>query len=227
MALRLTAPLLHTAPLQHIALTAPCQPPRLQTLYMIERRASTRRSLSSAAADVPNDSEHWRASPYFAFVNSHTELCASIAENTGHVIEGFVHLHREAVGSSVIRTQRCRPYLKNNLHWGVQALPEYQLNGQGSCMSESHWHDHLQMNACCLVLTVHPRLVIRGIIRLSWTSSYYLIIFPPTSTPQYPVPYFFVVPTRSVVKAQTFGDDYRDLQVERILRVPHIRAHIP
>ncbi|KAH9988363.1 hypothetical protein BJV77DRAFT_964453 [Russula vinacea] len=195
MALRLTAPLLHTAPLQHIALTAPCQPPRLQTLYMIERRASTRRSLSSAAADVPNDSEHWRASPYFAFVNSHTELCASIAENTGHVIEGFVHLHREAVGSSVIRTQRCRPYLKNNLHWGVQA--------------------------------VHPRLVIRGIIRLSWTSSYYLIIFPPTSTPQYPVPYFFVVPTRSVVKAQTFGDDYRDLQVERILRVPHIRAHIP
>jgi tyrosinase len=80
--------------------------------------------------DIPDDPEHWRTSPSFvgahiAFVNTHTEQCANCREQTEHVIEGFVHLN-EAIakqsGLSSFEPNVITPYLKDNLHWRIQAV---------------------------------------------------------------------------------------------------------
>ncbi|KAH9988351.1 hypothetical protein BJV77DRAFT_1061440 [Russula vinacea] len=62
---------------------------------------------------------------HIAFVNTHTEQCANCREQADHVIEGFVHLN-EAIaklsGLSSFEPDVVAPYLKDNLHWRVQAV---------------------------------------------------------------------------------------------------------
>jgi tyrosinase len=80
--------------------------------------------------DVPDDPEHWRTSPSFvgahvAFVNTQTDQCANCSDQTELVIEGFVHLNEviaERSGLSSFEPGVVAPYLKENLHWRVQAV---------------------------------------------------------------------------------------------------------
>jgi tyrosinase len=87
--------------------------------------------------DVPDDPEHWRTSPSFvgahvAFVNTQTDLCANCSDQTELAIEGFVHLNEviaERSGLSSFEPSAVAPYLKDNLHWRVQAVRSSFLPG--------------------------------------------------------------------------------------------------
>jgi tyrosinase len=81
--------------------------------------------------DVPEDPSKWRTSPSFvgahvAFVNTAADQCANCREQADlqAVAEGFVHLNKAIAklsGVSSFEPRYITPYLKDNLHWRVQA----------------------------------------------------------------------------------------------------------
>jgi tyrosinase len=79
--------------------------------------------------EVPADASQWRSSPSFvgahvAFVNSAADHCANCREQADLVAEGFVHLNTAIAKSSGLSSFEPRvvtPYLRDNLHWRVQA----------------------------------------------------------------------------------------------------------
>lgn len=79
---------------------------------------------------VPNDPSQWRTAPTFvgshhAFVNSAASQCDNCREQADLVIEGFVHLNSaiaERSGLSSFDPSVVIPYLKENLHWRIQAV---------------------------------------------------------------------------------------------------------
>jgi len=78
---------------------------------------------------VPADPSQWRTSPSFvgahvAFVNSAADQCANCREQAELVAEGFVHLNKAIAKSSGLSSYEpsvVTPYLRDNLHWRVQA----------------------------------------------------------------------------------------------------------
>jgi len=78
---------------------------------------------------VPDDPSQWRTAPTFvgshhAFVNSAASQCDNCREQADLVNEGFVHLNSaiaERSGLSSLDPNVVVPYLKENLHWRVQA----------------------------------------------------------------------------------------------------------
>jgi tyrosinase len=78
---------------------------------------------------VPNDPSQWRTAPTFvgshhAFVNSAASQCDNCREQADLVVEGFVHLNSaiaERSGLSSFDPSVVGPYLKENLHWRIQA----------------------------------------------------------------------------------------------------------
>lgn len=79
---------------------------------------------------VPDDPSQWRSAPTFvgahhAFVNSAASQCDNCRDQADLVIEGFVHLNSsiaERSGLSSFDPSVVAPYLKENLHWRVQAV---------------------------------------------------------------------------------------------------------
>jgi tyrosinase len=79
---------------------------------------------------VPEDPSQWRkASSYVGshstFVNGSAEQCANCRTQADVVTEGFVHLNRALgrhSGLSSYEPQAVSPYLRENLHWRVQAV---------------------------------------------------------------------------------------------------------
>lgn len=79
--------------------------------------------------EVPADASQWRTSPSFvgahvAFVNSAADQCANCSEQADIVTEGFVHLNTAIAklsGLSSFEPGVVTPYLRDNLHWRVQA----------------------------------------------------------------------------------------------------------
>ncbi|KAI9508872.1 photo-regulated tyrosinase [Russula earlei] len=79
--------------------------------------------------NVPEDPALWCTSTSFvgvhvAFVNSEVEQCANCREQAEIVIEGFVHLNSaiaKVSGLSSYDPSVVGPYLRENLHWRVQA----------------------------------------------------------------------------------------------------------
>jgi len=79
--------------------------------------------------EVPADASQWRTSPSFVgahatFVNSSADQCANCREQADLVTEGFVHLNNalaKVPGLSSFEPSVVSPYLKENLHWRVQA----------------------------------------------------------------------------------------------------------
>ena len=80
--------------------------------------------------EVPDDPLQWRkASSYVGshstFVNGSAEQCANCRAQADVVTEGFVHLNRALgrhSGLSSYEPQAVSPYLRENLHWRVQAV---------------------------------------------------------------------------------------------------------
>ncbi|KAI9443337.1 photo-regulated tyrosinase [Lactarius indigo] len=80
--------------------------------------------------EVPEDASQWRTSPSFvgahvAFVNSAADQCANCREQAEIVAEGFVHLNTAIAklsGLSSFDPTVVTPYLRDNLHWRVQAV---------------------------------------------------------------------------------------------------------
>ena len=80
--------------------------------------------------DVPADASQWRTSPSFvgahvAFVNGSADQCANCREQEDLVAEGFVHLNNaiaKVSGLPSFEPDVVTPYLKENLHWRVQAV---------------------------------------------------------------------------------------------------------
>jgi tyrosinase len=85
---------------------------------------------------VPNDPSQWRTCPTFvgshhAFVNSAASQCDNCRSQADIVVEGFVHLNSaiaERSGLSSYDPNVVAPYLKENLHWRVQAVREVLLS---------------------------------------------------------------------------------------------------
>jgi len=79
--------------------------------------------------EVPADASQWRTSSSFvgahvAFVNSSADQCANCSEQADSVAEGFVHLNKaiaKSSGLSSFEPSVVTPYLRDNLHWRVQA----------------------------------------------------------------------------------------------------------
>jgi tyrosinase len=79
---------------------------------------------------VPDDPSRWRNAPTFvgshhAFVNSVASQCDNCRDQADLVIEGFVHLNSaiaEWSGLSSFEPSVVIPYLKENLHWRIQAV---------------------------------------------------------------------------------------------------------
>ncbi|KAN0140456.1 Common central domain of tyrosinase domain containing protein [Lactarius tabidus] len=79
--------------------------------------------------EVPADASQWRTCPTFvgahvAFVNSSADQCANCREQADLVAEGFVHLNNaiaKVSGLPSFEPDVVTPYLKENLHWRVQA----------------------------------------------------------------------------------------------------------
>ncbi|KAI0297678.1 photo-regulated tyrosinase [Russula brevipes] len=79
--------------------------------------------------EVPENPSQWRTCPSFvgvhaAFVNSAASQCSNCRSQADIVIEGFVHLNSTLVGRSGLPSLEpnvVTPYLKNNLHWRIQA----------------------------------------------------------------------------------------------------------
>ena len=83
--------------------------------------------------EVPTDPSQWRASPSFvgahvAFVNSAADQCGNCREQADLVAEGFVHLNKaiaKSSGLSSFEPAVVTPYLRDNLHWRVQAVRSF------------------------------------------------------------------------------------------------------
>ncbi|KAI0270019.1 photo-regulated tyrosinase [Gloeopeniophorella convolvens] len=122
--------------------------------------------------EVPTDAARWRTSPNFvgshhAFVNSSAEQCANCREQVDVESEGFVHLNAAIARLSGLPSFEpgvVSPYLKENLHWRIQAadrtaveadrlsslevtVSSTQLTQEpGShfpVASDPHYHDHI------------------------------------------------------------------------------------
>jgi len=78
---------------------------------------------------VPDDSSQWRTCSSFvgahvAFVNTEAEQCDNCRDQAELVIEGFVHLNTAIAklsGLSSFDPSVVAPYLRDNLHWRIQA----------------------------------------------------------------------------------------------------------
>ena len=85
--------------------------------------------------DVPEDPSQWRCAPSFvgahvSFVNTDAEQCDNCREQAELEVEGFVHLNAAIAkrsGLSSYEPSGVAPYLKDNLHWRVQAVCSFQL----------------------------------------------------------------------------------------------------
>jgi tyrosinase len=83
--------------------------------------------------EVPDDPCQWRTCPSFigahcAFVNTDAEQCANCREQAELVVEGFVHLNgaiTKRSGLSSYEPSVVVPYLRDNLHWRVQAVRSF------------------------------------------------------------------------------------------------------
>ena len=79
---------------------------------------------------VPNDPSQWRTAPTFvglhqAFVYGAASQYDNSREQADTVSEGFVHLNSvlaERSGLSSFDHSVVSPYLKENLHWRIQAV---------------------------------------------------------------------------------------------------------
>jgi len=80
--------------------------------------------------EVPDDPSQWRTCHSFvgahcAFVNPDAEQCGNCREQAELVVEGFVHLNpiiAKRSGLSSYEPNVVAPYLRDNLHWRVQAV---------------------------------------------------------------------------------------------------------
>jgi len=80
--------------------------------------------------DVPNDPSHWRrcdsfVGTHYAFVNSAASQCGNCRNQAEEYSEGFVHLNSTIAkrsGLSSYEPEEVLPYLKENLHWRIQAV---------------------------------------------------------------------------------------------------------
>ena len=87
--------------------------------------------------DVPDDPSQWRSAPSFvgahvSFVNPDAEQCDNCREQAELEIEGFVHLNAAIAkrsGLSSYEPSAVAPYLKDNLHWRVQAVCPFKYLG--------------------------------------------------------------------------------------------------
>jgi tyrosinase len=84
---------------------------------------------------VPDDPSQWRSCPsfvggHYVFANSSADQCANCRGQADVVSEGFVHLN-EAIASrsglSSYEPSVVTPYLKDNLHWRVQAVRAFPV----------------------------------------------------------------------------------------------------
>jgi tyrosinase len=79
---------------------------------------------------VPDDPSQWRSCPsfvggHYVFVNSSADQCANCRGQADVVSEGFVHLNKPIASRSDLPSFEpsvVSPYLKENLHWRVQAV---------------------------------------------------------------------------------------------------------
>jgi len=80
--------------------------------------------------DVPNDPSQWRGcdsfvGTHYAFVNSAASQCSNCRNQAEEYSEGFVHLNSAIAkrsGLSSYDPEEVLPYLKDNLHWRIQAV---------------------------------------------------------------------------------------------------------
>ena len=80
--------------------------------------------------DVPNDPSQWRrcdsfVGTHYAFVNSAASQCSNCRNQVEEYSEGFVHLNSAIAkrsGLSSYAPEEILPYLKEKLHWRVQAV---------------------------------------------------------------------------------------------------------
>ena len=80
--------------------------------------------------EVPNDPEQWRrchafVGTHYAFVNSAANQCGNCRNQADVYSEGFVHLSSTIAkrsGLSSYEPEEVLPYLKENLHWRIQAV---------------------------------------------------------------------------------------------------------
>jgi len=80
--------------------------------------------------DVPDDPLQWRRSDtfvgaHYAFVNSAASQCSNCRNQADIYSEGFVHLNSTIAkrsGISSYEPEEVLPYLKENLHWQIQAV---------------------------------------------------------------------------------------------------------
>jgi tyrosinase len=79
--------------------------------------------------DVPADAKQWRTCPSYigshsAFVNSAASQCSNCRSQENTIVEGFVHLNSGIAkysGLNSYEPEKVTPYLKQNLHWRIQA----------------------------------------------------------------------------------------------------------
>jgi tyrosinase len=85
--------------------------------------------------EVPDDPSQWRTCPSFvgahvSFVNTDAEKCANCRDQADLVVEGFVHLNAgiaKRSGLSSYEPSVVTPYLRDNMHWRVQAVCSFRL----------------------------------------------------------------------------------------------------
>ena len=85
--------------------------------------------------EVPEDPAQWRTCRSFvgshhAFVNSAASQCDNCRNQADVVAEGFVHLNSAIAARSGLSSYEphvVTPYLKDNLHWRVQAVRAFPL----------------------------------------------------------------------------------------------------
>jgi len=96
---------------------------------------------------VPDDPSHWRTCPSFvgahvAFVNTEAEQCDNCRDQAELVVEGFVHLNAAIAkqsGLSSFDPSVITPYLRDNLHWRVQAVRSLQSSLGVSKISDTFY----------------------------------------------------------------------------------------
>lgn len=79
---------------------------------------------------VPDDPKEWRTAPTYvgshhSFVNSAASQCDNCRSQGEVSVEGFVHLNTYIAKKSGLHSyepSEVIPYLKNNLHWRIQAV---------------------------------------------------------------------------------------------------------
>ena len=84
---------------------------------------------------VPENPKDWRTAPTYvgshhSFVNSAASQCDNCRSQGEVVVEGFVHLNSYIAKKSGLSSYEPReviPYLKNNLHWRIQAVRVFPL----------------------------------------------------------------------------------------------------